>query len=58
LKLGPAIKPDHTVQTGVGIQQAMHAQVDIDLLLTSDSVAEAFKETKERDRIAEERALA
>jgi hypothetical protein len=36
----------------------MHAQVDIDLLLTSDSVAEAFKETKERDRIAEERALA
>ena len=56
--LGPAIQPRHTVKTGRGIPMSMHAQVDIDLLLTSDSITDAFRETKERDRLARERGLA
>ena len=56
--LGPAIRPGHTVKTGRGIPMSMHAQVDIDLLLTSDSITDAFGETKERDRLARERGLA
>ncbi len=56
--LGPPIRPDHPVRTGRGIPQSMHAQVDIDLLLTCDAIDEAFRKTKERDRIAREHGLA
>src|SRR5262249_38485649 len=58
LKLGSPIRPDHVVRTGRGIQRSMHAQVDIDLLLTCDAIDEAFRQTKERDRLARERGLA
>jgi hypothetical protein len=57
-QLGPAIRPDHLVKTGKGLPFGRHAQVDIDLLLTCNSIAEAWAKTKERDRLARERGLA
>lgn len=50
--LGPPIRPEHPVRTGKGIPMSMHADVDIDLLLTCSTVTEAFKKTKERDAAA------
>ncbi len=50
--LGPPIRPEQPVRTGRGIQRSMHAEVDIDLLLTCSTITEAFKKTKERDAAA------
>ena len=57
VQLGPAIRPDHRVRTGKGLPFGRHAEVDIDLLLTCDSIEEALAGTKERDRLASERGL-
>ena len=56
--LGPAIRPNHVVKTGAGLPFGSHAEVDIDLLLTCDSIKEAREKTKERDRLAKERGRA
>jgi len=57
-RLGPAIRPDHVVKTGTGLPFGRHAEVDIDLLLTCNSIQEALAKTKKRDRLAREQGLA
>jgi hypothetical protein len=42
LRLGPPIRPDHEVRTGKGIVRSARVTVDIDLLLTSSTITEAF----------------
>ena len=48
LHLGPPIRPDHKVPTGKGIWPSAPMVVDIDLLLTSATIVEAWKATKAR----------
>jgi len=48
LQLGPPIRPDHRVPTGKGIWPSAPTDVDIDLLLTAQSVVEARALTKAR----------
>jgi len=48
LRLGPAIRPDHVVRTGSGIQRSRRTEVDIDLLLTSSTISEAETATRRR----------
>lgn len=43
LQLGPPIRPAAEVRTGSGIQRNMHVWADIDLLLTSATIAEAHR---------------
>ena len=48
LTLGPAIRPDHEVRTGSGIYPSGRRWVDIDLLLTSNTISEAATESRKR----------
>jgi hypothetical protein len=48
LQLGPTIRPDHEVRTGPGILRSARVWVDIDLLLTSMTITEAFAATRAR----------
>lgn len=48
LTLGPAIRPDHDVRTGKGIQRSAHAWADIDLLLTCATITEARDLSRQR----------
>jgi hypothetical protein len=50
LHLGPPIRPDHEVRTAKGIPQSMRVTVDIDLLLTSATITEAYALQKARQR--------
>ena len=50
LRLGPPFRPDHEVRTGKGIPQSMRVTVDLDLLLTSETITEAYALMKERQR--------
>ena len=50
LRLGPPICPDHEVRTGKGIPQSMRVTVDLDLLLTSATITEAYALQKARQR--------
>ena len=50
LRLGPPIRPDHEVRTGKGIPQSMRVTVDLDLLLTSDTITDAYALMKARQR--------
>jgi hypothetical protein len=42
LRLGPPIRPDHEVRTGNGIPRSTRVTVDIDLLLTSPTITDAY----------------
>ncbi len=46
--LGPAIKPNKTVRTGKAIPRALRVWAMLDLLLTSDTIAEARDLSKKR----------
>ncbi len=48
LRLGPPIRPDHEVRTGKGIVRSARVTVDIDLLLTSSTITEAFHQSTAR----------
>jgi hypothetical protein len=48
LRLGPPIRPDHPVRTGNGIPRSMRVTVDIDLLLTSPTITEAYHRSTAR----------
>ena len=48
LDLGEPIRPAHEVRTGPGIIRNMHAEVDLDLLLTRGTISSAWEETKRR----------
>lgn len=47
--LGPPILPDREVRTGPGLPQTTPAEVDWDLLLTSETITEARDLTRKRD---------
>ena len=46
--LGPAIVPNKEIRTGRGIPRSTRVWVDIDLLLTCDTITEAKEKTRER----------
>lgn len=48
LQLGPAIRPTREVRTGPKIVRSARVWVDIDLLLTSETITEALELTKQR----------
>lgn len=48
LTLGPPIRPAAEVRNGPSIMRAMRTWIDIDLLLTSTTITEALKATRER----------
>jgi hypothetical protein len=48
MTLGPAIVPDHEVRTGRGIVRNARVWVDIDLLLTANTITDAAEETRRR----------
>ena len=48
LSLGPAIRPHREVRTGLGIHRSARVWADIDLLLTSATITEAFHSSRER----------
>lgn len=48
LTLGPAIRPDHEVGLGPSVQQSARIWADIDLLLTSSTITEAWRLSRER----------
>lgn len=48
LTLGPAIRPSVEVHNGPSIKRAMRTWIDIDLLLTSGTITDALKATRER----------
>lgn len=48
MALGPPIHPDHEVRTGPGIVRSARVWVDIDLLLSSDTITEAAAESRRR----------
>jgi hypothetical protein len=48
LRLGPSIGPDHLVRTGSGVYGPGRHWVDLDLLLTSKTVADAVKASRAR----------
>jgi hypothetical protein len=57
LRLGPPIRPDHQVPTGSGIPRSMRVTVDIDLLLTSPTITDAYhRSTARRTRTEPESA--
>lgn len=49
-KLGPAIRPDHTVRTGK-LYRGQRVRVAIDLLLTSETISDARDKTQQRQPI-------
>lgn len=48
LTLGPAMRPDHPVRTGPRIHRSARVWADIDLLLTSETISEAWEKTRTR----------
>lgn len=48
LTLGPPIRPDHPVPNGRSVQQSNRVWADIDLLLTADSITEAWQLSQAR----------
>jgi hypothetical protein len=52
LTLGPPIRPDHEVRTGPGVVRSARVWVDIDLLLTSNSITEAAELSRNRRAMA------
>jgi hypothetical protein len=51
LHLGPPIRPDHSVRTGVGIYGPGRHWADLDLLLSSPTFADAVRASKVRHRL-------
>jgi hypothetical protein len=48
LTLGPPRRPDHAVRTGPRINRSARVWADIDLLLTSSTITEAWERTRAR----------
>lgn len=48
MTLGPAMRPNHEVRTGSGIYPSGRRWIDIDLLLTSNTIGEAAAESRRR----------
>lgn len=48
LTLGPPIRPSRDVSNGPSIKRAMRTWIDIDLLLTSPTITDALRATRER----------
>lgn len=46
--LGPAIRPPRETRTGAGIKRNSRRWVSLDLLLTSETISEAWEKTRER----------
>jgi hypothetical protein len=53
LTLGPPIRPDHEVRNGPSIKRNARRWIDIDLLLTSPTIADALTATRARRSDAE-----
>lgn len=48
LTLGPPIRPPAEIRNGPSIMRAMRTWIDIDLLLTSPTITDALKATRQR----------